>query len=84
MNSNIEETKNRLHKLIVETDDEKILTQVQGYFVTLKREKNIDWWDALPDTQKEIINKGLQQLENGERIPHDEVMRKAKKILNMK
>ena len=44
--------KNYLHKLIVETDDEK-----------------------------DAINLGLRQLENGEGIPHEEVWKKADNIL---
>ena len=36
MKSNTDEIKNQLHKLIVETDDETILTKVQAYFTTLK------------------------------------------------
>jgi len=76
MKSNTAEMKNYLHKLIVETDDENILTKVQAYFITLK-EKNIDWWDMIPDQEKKDINKGLLQLENGEGIPDEEVKRKV-------
>jgi hypothetical protein len=80
MNSNSAEIKNILHKLIVETDDENILSKVQAYFTTLKS-KNVDWWDMISDQEKESINKGLKQLENGEGIPHEQVQKKAGKIL---
>ena len=43
--------KNYLHKLIVETDDESILSKVQAYFNTLKG-KNIDWRDTPQATGK--------------------------------
>lgn len=83
MNTSTAEIKNYLHKLIVETDDESILNKVQAYFTTLKS-KNIDWWDAISDQEKEAINIGLRQLENDEGIPHKEVKRKADKLFGRK
>jgi predicted transcriptional regulator len=83
MSTNTAELKNHLHKLIVETDDESILSKVQAYFNTLKG-KNIDWWDTISDQEKDAINIGLRQLENGEGIQHEEVRKKADKILGRK
>lgn len=83
MNTSKAEIKNHLHKLIVETDDESILSKVQAYFTTLKS-KNVDWWDTISDQEKEAINIGMQQLENGEGIPHEEVKRKMDKLLGRK
>lgn len=83
MNASTAEIKNYLHKLIVETDDESILNKVQAYFMTLKS-KNLDWWDTISDQEKEAINIGLQQLENDEGITHEEVKRKADKLLGRK
>ena len=83
MNASTAEIKNDLHKLIVETDDESILSKVQAYFNMLKS-KNVDWWDTISDQEKEAINIGLKQLENGEGIPHEEVKRKVDKLLGRK
>lgn len=83
MNPNTAEIKNYLHKLIVETDDESILSKVQAYFTTLKS-KQVDWWETISDQEKEAVNRGLQQLENGEGIPHEEVKRKVDKLLGRK
>ena len=83
MNASTAELKNYLHKLIVETDDESILSKVQAYFTTLKS-KNVDWWDTISSQEKEAINIGLQQLENGEGIPHEEVKQKVDKLLGRK
>ncbi len=83
MNTNTDEIKNYLHKLIVETDDENILSKVQAYFTTLKS-KNVDWWDTISDQQKEDINTGLQQLKNGEGISHQDVKSKVDKLLGRK
>lgn len=83
MKSNTAEIKNYLHKLIVETDDESILSKVQAYFTTLKS-KNIDWWDTISDQEKDAINMGLEQLKNGKGIPHEEVKQKVDKLLGRK
>jgi len=83
MNVNTAALKNNLHKLIVETDDEAILSKVQAYFDTLKFYQS-DWWDALSDAELEAINKGLDQLDNGKRIPNDKVREKAELLLNEK
>jgi predicted transcriptional regulator len=81
MNKSSAEIKNYLHKLIVETDDINILSKVQAYFTTLKS-KNVDWWDTISEQEKDAINRGLKQLENGEGIPHREVKRKVDKLLS--
>ena len=80
MKRHTEELKKDLQNLIVETDHESILSKVQACFTTLKG-KNVDWWDTISDQEKEAINIGLQQLENGEGIPHEEVKRKVDKLL---
>jgi len=56
---------------------------VQAYFTTLKS-KNVDWWDTISDQEKNAINVGLQQLKNGEGIPHEDVKKKADKLLGRK
>ncbi len=83
MNTSTAETKNYLYKLIVETDDETILSKVQEYFTTLKNKK-LDWWDTISNKEKESINIGLRQIENGEGIPHKEVKLKVDKLLGRK
>lgn len=83
MNANTAEIKNYLHKLVVETDDINILNKVQAYFTTLKG-KNVDWWDTISDQEKESVKIGLQQLDNGQGIPHEEVKRKVDKLLGRK
>lgn len=83
MNPSTADLKNYLHKLIAETDDENILSKVQAYFATLKS-KNIDWWETISNQEQDAINIGLQQLENGEGIPHEKVKRKADNLLGRK
>jgi len=80
MSTSSAEIKDYLHKLIVETDDINILSKVQAYFTTL-RGNNIDWWDMISDQEKEAINTGLRQLNNGEGIYHKDVKIKVDKLL---
>lgn len=79
----VAEVKSLIHKLVVETDDINILHQVADFFNTIKV-KNADWWDELSEQQKALIEKGKQELENGQGIPHDEVRQEINKILKQK
>jgi hypothetical protein len=56
---------------------------VHAYFTTLKS-NNVDWWDMITDQEKQVVHTGLQQLEKGEGSTHDEVKRKADKLLRNK
>jgi predicted transcriptional regulator len=40
-----------------------------------------DWWDAVEESAKESIDRGMEQAEKGDVIPHEEVMKKYKKWL---
>ncbi len=77
---NTAEIKNHIHKLVVETNDLDILSKIQSYFEQL-RAKNTDWWDDLTDEQKKDAQTGLNQLENGEGISHEEVRNRINKML---
>ncbi len=72
--------KNNLHKFIVESEDEEVLKKLQAYILTLSDSKN-DWWDSLSENDKSLINKGLDQLNKGQRVPNHEVKRKANQII---
>ena len=49
---------------------------------TLKKVDQIkqghDWWNTISDQEKEAIREGLNQLDNGEGIPHEQVMKEAR------
>jgi len=77
------EVKSLLHKFIVETDDLDVLQQVANFFKIIKT-KNSDWWDSISDEQKTLIEKGIQQMENGEGISHQEVRKEIDVILKQK
>ncbi len=51
---------------------------------SLKEEtKDEDWWDELSSAEKEGIQKGLQDIEDGNTISHEEVMKKLKKRVGL-
>ena len=83
MTTNTAELKNYLQKFIVETDDESILNKIRAYF-TILEDENVDWWNTISDKEKDAINIGLQQLENGEGIAHADVKRKVDELFYRK
>ena len=44
----------------------------------LKKENNSDWWDNLPVEVQESILEGLNDIENGIVLTHEQVMQEAK------
>ena len=65
-------------KKFIEKASEKELELVYHIF---EATNNNDWWDEIDDEQKKAIDKGIAQLDNGEGIPHKEVMKKYSKWL---
>jgi predicted transcriptional regulator len=45
--------------------------------------ENEDWWDFLSPAEQEGIQKGLEDIENRNTIPHEEVMKKMKKRVGL-
>lgn len=62
--------KKELMKLLAETENPSILSEIKKVF---QREKK-DWWDELSDEQKEAIEEGERQIENGEFVTFEEMM----------
>ena len=48
-------------------------------FIALKKKQQTDWWDHITAEEKSEIEEGLRQADNGELIPHEEVMAKYQK-----
>ena len=79
---NTAELKSDLHRLIVETNDINILTNLRQYFLQLQT-KDVDWWDELSIENKKAIKKGLDDLKNGNTHTDEEVRESIhKRILN--
>ncbi len=77
------EVKSLIHKLVVETDDLDVLEQVVNFFKVIKT-KHSDWWDTISEEQKTLIQKGIEQMKQGERISHKEARKEIDNILKQK
>jgi len=73
----IQAEKLRLIEWLAGLNDTKILYE----FITLKKKKEVDWWDKISAEERAEIEEGLAQADRGELIPHEEVMAKFKKWL---
>ncbi|WP_396155629.1 hypothetical protein [Flavobacterium sp.] len=65
----IQAEKISLAQLLLKTEDVTILKKVKAIFNTQKE----DWWDELSTAQKEAINEGLDDFENGRTFSYEEV-----------
>ena len=73
------EIKNDLLRLLTETDDEQLLDKVRRYFKILKKEPVMD---ATLDAQElAMVEIGLQQIESGKVMPHEEVRKRMEEML---
>jgi hypothetical protein len=70
---NIQSEKIEIMKLILETDNPNILESVKNIF---KKNRTTDFWETLPQEQKEDILQGIKDIENGEVIDYEDFMKK--------
>lgn len=66
-------------KLVLNTKKPETLHRIEEF---LKQEQSTDWWDNTSDPEKEAINKGLTEAEEGKVIPHEDVMKEKDELLN--
>ncbi len=62
---NFQAEKLELVRLILETDNPGILSSIRRI---LSSSKDIDFWENLPQAQKEEIQTGIEEIEKGETI----------------
>ena len=65
-------------KKLVDNASEQELELVYHLFEATNKS---DWWDEISPAQKQAIDEGLKQLDNGEGISHEQVMKKYGKWL---
>ncbi len=76
------ELKNDLLRLLVETDDTQLLEKVRRYFKLLKHEPVSD---AILEAQElAMVEIGLQQIENGQVMSHEEARKRIEARLYKK
>jgi predicted transcriptional regulator len=69
-----ETVKLELIEWLTKLEDDEIIEYLK--VVKDSRSKNTDWWNALTDSQKQGIERGLSDIEQGRTIPHEEVKKK--------
>ena len=73
---NIQAEKLEIMRMILETNNPSILESIKNIF---SKESSVDFWTTLPQNQKDEILEGLEQLEKGETVNYDELVKKHKK-----
>jgi len=69
---NIQAEKLELVRKILDTDNPNILSSIKQIFTSSKK---VDFWDSLPQSQKEEILKGIEEVGNGETVDYEEYIR---------
>ena len=70
---NIQAEKLELMRMILETDNLRILDSIKKVF---KKQSRKDFWETIPKNQKEDILNGIEEIENGEILDYDDFMKK--------
>ena len=70
---NIQAEKLELVRLILDTDNPVILASVKRIF---SGSKQVDFWDGLPQEQKDEIMKGIEEAEKGETVDFEDFIKK--------
>jgi len=73
---NIQAQKINLAKMILETDNPTILESVKNVFVKAKQQ---DFWETMPDYQKQEIENGLAEIVSEDTVEYESVMKKHRK-----
>ncbi len=76
------ELKNDLLRLLMETDDTQLLEKVRRYFKLLKHEPVSDV--TLEAQELAMVEIGLQQIEKGQVMSHEEVRKRIEQRLYKK
>ena len=78
---NTVELKSDLHNIIDNINDTDMLSAFKSLFSQMI-DNDIDWWDLLSETEKTLIEKGINQLDNREGISHSDVRKKVNLLFN--
>ena len=74
---NIQAEKLELIQWLISVNDVSIIEKIKSF--RLKSSK--DWWDEISEAEKQAIEQGLKDAEEGKLIPHNEVKKKYEKWL---
>ena len=65
-----------LVRMVLDTDNPGVLSSVKRIF---SESKKLDYWDKLPQYQKDEILKGVEEVGNGETIDYNKITEKHRK-----
>lgn len=65
-----------LVRMVLETDNPSILATVKKF---LSESKKVDYWDKLPQSQRDEILKGVEEVGNGETVDYEKIIAKHRK-----
>lgn len=74
MSSDIEARKLSILEHLADLNDESIIQQIENLL-----KPKVDFWDELSEQDKANIKKGIQELDNGQRINFKQFIAKYKK-----
>jgi len=77
---NLQAKKLELVQLILNTEKPTVLAKVEAVF---KKEKGADWWDEISEAEKKAIEESIAEADNGQLIPHAEVMKEVRAKYNL-
>lgn len=72
---NIQAEKKELVKMLLDTENPKIIESIKKIF---KKAKTTDFWDDLSIVQRKEIEKASREIENGEVTDYESFMQKKK------
>ncbi|HAM97182.1 MAG TPA: hypothetical protein DCQ26_01085 [Marinilabiliales bacterium] len=70
---NIHAEKLEIMKMILDTDNPSILESIKRLF---KKGATLDFWETLPQEQRDDILQGIKEIENGEVLDYEDFMKK--------
>ncbi|MBM3405005.1 MAG: hypothetical protein FJY10_08970 [Bacteroidetes bacterium] len=65
---------------ICEIQDNDLLDIIKR-IITRTADSKLDWWDQISQTEKNALNRGLNDLQQGRVHPHSEIRKKYEKWL---
>lgn len=74
---NIQAEKKELVKMLLDTENPKIIESIKKIF---KKEKTTDFWDDLSIEQRKEIEKASREIENGEVTDYESFLQKNRKV----
>ena len=69
----LQSAKIEIIRMVLETDNPGILETIRRIF---RKEESPDFWLSLPQEEKDEILKGLQEIELGELVDYEELLKK--------